>query len=88
LADQILGDPIMRSVVTTALGIPLQIAFQPLLAQEKAIIRRLDITQFQKPHFVDSFVQRYLIAMNTNASTSTATPNLASLAVQAQGLVV
>jgi len=88
LVDQILGDPIMRSVVTTALGIPLQIAFQPLRAQEKTITSQLDITQFQKPHFVDSFVQRYLITMNTNASTSTTTPSLASLAMQAHGLVV
>jgi hypothetical protein len=87
--DQILGDPIMRTVVTTALGIPLQIAFQSLPAQEKSITSQLDITQFQKPQFVDSFVQRYLIAMNTNASTSTTTtPSLASLAVQAQGLLV
>jgi hypothetical protein len=87
-AYQILGDPVMRSVVTTALGIPLQIAFQPLEAQAKAITSQLDITQFQQPQFVDSFVQRYLIAMNTSASTSTTTPSLASLAVQAQGLVV
>ncbi len=35
--DQILGDPVLRKVVTTALNIPLQIAFQPLQAQEKAI---------------------------------------------------
>jgi len=31
--DQILGDPVMRTVVTTALGVPEEIAFQDLTAQ-------------------------------------------------------
>jgi hypothetical protein len=87
--DQILGDPVMRKVVTTALGIPLQIAFQPLLTQEKAITTQLDIKKFKDPKFVDSFVQRYLIAANANATdTSNTTPDLYSLAVQAKGLIV
>ena len=87
--DQILGDPVMRTVVTTALGIPAQIAFQPLKAQQKAITSQLDITKLQDPTFVQQFAQRYLIAMAQSASTSTATqPSMAALAVQAQGLVV
>jgi len=87
--DQILGDPVLRSVVTTTLGIPLQIAFQPLEAQQKAITAQLDITKLQDPKFVAQFAQRYLIAMAQSATTSTATqPSMAALAVQAQGLVV
>ncbi len=87
--DQILGDPVLRSVVTTTLGIPLQIAFQPLEAQQKAITSQLDITKLQDPNYVQQFAQRYLIAMAQSASTSTATqPSMAALAVQAQGLVV
>jgi hypothetical protein len=88
--DQILGDPVMRTVVTTALGIPLEIAFQPIGAQEKAISTQLDVTKFKDPKFVESFVQRYLIAASASATgtnTST-TPDINSLAVQAQGLVV
>jgi hypothetical protein len=85
--DQILGDSTMRTVVTTALGLPLELAIQPLDAQEKAISTRLDISQFQNPTFVDQFVQRYLIAAQSS-STSTNTTDLTSLAVQAQGLVV
>ncbi len=69
--DQILGNSVMRDVVTTALGIPQEIAFQPLEAQEKAISSQLDLTQFQDPKFVDTFTQRYLVAANTGASTST-----------------
>jgi hypothetical protein len=86
--DQILGDPLMRKVVTTALGIPLEIAFQPLGAQEKAISTRLDISKFKEPKFIDSFVQRYLLAANTDATSISATPDINALAVQAQGLVV
>jgi hypothetical protein len=86
--DQILGDPIMRDVVTTALGIPQEIAFQPLQAQEKAISTRLDITKFKDPKFVESFVQRYLVTANTNAANTTAAPDLISLAVQSRSLVV
>lgn len=86
--DQILGDPVMRAVVTTALGIPEQIAFQPIEAQEKAISSRLDLSQFQDPQFVEAFTQRYLIAAGQTASSSTSTTDVTSLAVQSQGLVV
>ncbi|MBS0558611.1 MAG: DUF1217 domain-containing protein [Proteobacteria bacterium] len=86
--DQILGDPILRNVVTTALGIPVQIAFQDLNAQEKAISSRLDITQFQDPHFVEAFAQRYLIAAGGQQQTSSTMPSMDALATQAQGLVV
>ncbi len=85
--DQILGDPVLRKVVTTALNIPLQIAFQPLLAQEKAVSAQLDITKFKDPKYVESFVQRYLLAAQASANANT-TPDLYSLAVQSRGLVV
>jgi hypothetical protein len=87
--DQILGNPTMRTVVTTALGIPQQIAFQSLNAQEQAISSRLNISQFQDPKFVESFVQRYLIADSANASSSgSSTPDLTTLLVQGQGIFV
>jgi pyruvate/oxaloacetate carboxyltransferase len=83
--DQILGDPVIRSVVTTALGIPQQIAFQELRAQEKAISTRLDVTKLQDPKFVETFAQRYLIA-NSGSASATSTPDLTTLAVQGAGL--
>jgi hypothetical protein len=70
--DQILGDPTLRTVVTTALGIPQQIAFQDLGAQEKAISSQLDITRFNDPNFVESFTQQYLLAAQTNATNAAA----------------
>jgi hypothetical protein len=84
--DQILGDPSIRSVVTTALGIPQQIAFQDLTAQENAISTRLDVTKLQDPKFVETFAQRYLIA-NAGSTSAASTPDLTTLAIQGQGLL-
>jgi hypothetical protein len=87
--DQILGNPTLRTVVTTALGIPQEIAFQDLGAQENAISSQLDVTKFKDPKFVESFMQRYLIANAASASSSTSstTPDLTTLAVQGQGIL-
>lgn len=65
---QILGDAMLRKVVTTALGLPLQIAIQPLEAQETAISSRLDVSKFKDPKFVDAFTQRFLTASAQNAA--------------------
>jgi hypothetical protein len=88
--DQILGNPTMRTVVTTTLGIPQQIAFQDINAQETAISSRIDITKFKDPKFVETFIQQYLIAnaASASASSSSSTPDLTTLAVQGQGILV
>jgi len=80
--DQILGNSTLRNVVTTALGVPKEIAFQSINAQELAISSRVDIKQFQDPKFVESFIDRYLIANSATASTSS-TPDLTTLSVEA-----
>lgn len=86
--DQILGNPTMRTVVTTALGIPEQIAFQPLEAQERAISSQLDVKQFKSPAFVESFIQRYLIAnANSSSSATGSATDLTSLAASANGIL-
>lgn len=84
---QILGDPVLRDVVTTALSIPKQIAFQNLNAQEKAISSRLDLTKLQDPKFVETFIQRYLLN-TSNAPTTTKPDDLTTLANKARGLVI
>jgi hypothetical protein len=87
-ADQILGDPIMRDVVTTAYGIPQQIAFQDLNSQEKAITDHLDITKLQDPKFVQNLADLYLTQKQASASTSTnSSSSIISLATQAQSLL-
>ena len=85
--DQILGNPTMRKVVTVALGIPEQIAFQDLWAQEQAISTRVDIRKFQDPTFVANFTQRYLLN-NASASSSSSTGNSTTLASQGGGIYV
>ena len=88
-ADQILGDPTARTVITTALGIPEQIAFQDLGAQEQAITSKLDISKLQSPKFVEQLTTQYLLAAGAAASSSGSnTPSLDSLAASAQGLIV
>lgn len=63
-AIKILGSALGREVVTTALGLPKQIALQSLEAQEKALLQRLDPAKLAKPEFVDRLVTRYLIQLN------------------------
>ena len=87
-ALQILGDSVLRDVVTTALNIPRQIAFQALDTQEKAITSRLDLRKLKDPHFVDTLTQEYLLNKASARSTISTTPSLNALAVQASGLLV
>ncbi|MDQ2764603.1 MAG: DUF1217 domain-containing protein, partial [Pseudomonadota bacterium] len=87
--DQVLGNMVMRTVITTALGIPPQIAYQTINAQEKAISSRIDLKKFQDHKFVETFVQQYLIASKAAAaSSSSSSPDLTSLSVQGQGILV
>ncbi len=87
--DDILGDPINRAVVTTALGIPEQIAFQDLPTQESAISTRLDVANLQDPKFVASLTDQYLLAKQQQAlQNPSGPPDLSTLAEQLNGLVV
>ena len=88
--DQVLGDPTFRAVITTALGVPEQIAYQTITAQEQAISTRIDLTKFKSPTFVTQFTQRYLIAAGQAAAqaSGSGTADLTQLAVRWAGLVV
>jgi hypothetical protein len=85
-ADEILGNATLRTVVTTAFNIPEQIAFQDLGAQEQAITSNLDIKKLQDPKYVQSIADQYLL--NNASSSTSSTPTLDQLAVQASGLLV
>jgi hypothetical protein len=87
--DDILGDSVNRTVVLTALGIPEQIAFQPLTAQEQAVSSRVNIAKFQDPKYVTSLTDQYLLAMQQQSqSSSGGGTDLTSLAIQSGGLLV
>lgn len=81
-AYDILGDPVLRRVVTTTLGIPQEIAYQSLNAQEKAVNSKVDIKLFKDKNFVETFARRYLIAAADQSSSA------APSGLQAFGLVV
>ena len=87
--DEILGDAINRNVVLTALGIPQQIAFQDLTAQEQQVSARVDVKKFQDPKFVTGLTDQYLLAMQQQSKASAASgsgTDITALAVQASGL--
>lgn len=69
--DQILGDQVNRAVVTTALGLPQEIAYQTLEAQETAVSSRLDIRNLQDPKYVTMLTDRYLMEMQQQNQSST-----------------
>ena len=77
--DQILGDQVSRAVVTTALGLPQEIAYQTLEAQETAVTSRLDIRNLQDPKFVTKLTDRYLMEMQQQHQSSSTGSNLFAL---------
>jgi hypothetical protein len=68
----ILGNPVARDVVTTAFGLPQQIAVQPLITQQQAIRSVIDVERLQDPAYVDNIARRYLIARNSTGVSLTA----------------
>jgi hypothetical protein len=58
----ILGNGVMRRVVTGALGLPLAMAVQPIETQARAITTRMKLEELQDPKKVQLLAQRYLMA--------------------------
>jgi hypothetical protein len=61
--DLVLGNAVARTVVTTAFGIPEQIAYQPLQAQEQVINNSLDFSRITDPKYVQSITDQYLVQL-------------------------
>lgn len=57
----VLGDPIIRRVVTGALGLPQEIAIQSVETQARAVRARLDIGKLEDPKEVQRLAERYLM---------------------------
>jgi hypothetical protein len=65
----VLGDSVLRDVVTTALGIPAAgLANLPVEGQAAAIMARVNVNQFKNPAFVSTFVNRYLVQVQNTAN--------------------
>jgi hypothetical protein len=69
----ILGNPVLRRVVTAALGLPEAIAVQPVETQARAMTARLDPDSLDDPKQVRKLAQRYLVAV-AGAASPVATP--------------
>jgi len=77
--DEVLGNSVARTVVTTAFGIPQQLAYQPLQAQEQAISNVLDFTKLTNSKYVQSITDQYLVQLQAGASNSGASSSITSL---------
>jgi hypothetical protein len=63
----VLGDPVLRDVVTTALGFPKQLAVLPVQDQAIQVGQRVNVQSFKDPKFVAQFVTRYLTQVQNAA---------------------
>jgi hypothetical protein len=59
---------VLRTVVTTALGFPPQLAVLPIQAQASEIASKLNVEQLKSPSFVAQFVTRYLTQVQIAAN--------------------
>lgn len=58
---QLLGDSVMREVITVANNIPKELAIQEVESQVTAVEKKVDVTKFKDQAEVDKTVQRYLL---------------------------
>jgi hypothetical protein len=68
----VLGDPVLRRVVTTALGLPREIAVQSVETQGRALAARLRVEDLRDDRAVRKLAERYLIAAAATANTAAA----------------
>ena len=64
----LLGNAVLRRVVTGALGLPQELALQSVEAQSRAIDKRLPIGDLRNPKKVERLIERYLA--NANLDTA------------------
>jgi hypothetical protein len=68
----ILGNGVMRRVVLGALGIPDQVAIQPVETQARAVLARLKLADLQDATKVRGLAERYLMAEADKAAANMA----------------
>lgn len=68
----ILGNGVLRRVVLGALGLPDQLAIQPVETQARAVTSRLKLADLKDPTKVRAIAERYLMAEANKAAANTA----------------
>lgn len=76
----ILGNTVLRRVVTGALGLPNSIVVQPIETQAAAITARLKLADLKDPKALEKLAERYVISAAGNASGGASSPLLSLLA--------
>lgn len=73
-AYDILANSVMSRVVLGALGLPIEIAIQPIETQARAITTRMNLADLQKADKVNAFAERFLMAEATAAIAAASVP--------------
>ncbi len=76
----ILGNTVLRRVVTGALGLPNSMVVQPIETQAAAITSRLKLADLNDPRALQKLAQRYVISTAGSGSGSASGPLLSLLA--------
>jgi hypothetical protein len=80
LTTQLLGDAVLREVVTVANNIPKELAYQEVDSQVTALERKVDVkTLSTDPNEVEKLVVRYLTFKDTNFSSANSQSYLTNL---------
>ncbi|WP_338663411.1 DUF1217 domain-containing protein [Pararoseomonas sp. SCSIO 73927] len=79
-AYEVLGDAVLRRVVTGALGLPQTIAIQEVDTQARAITSRLDLSTLTDPKQATRLAERYVMSANSGTAGGGASGLLALLA--------
>jgi hypothetical protein len=66
----ILGNPVLRRVVTGALGLPAAIAVQPIETQARAVTTRLDLADLKDAAKVARLAERYVLNRATEQAAA------------------
>ncbi|MFZ4762613.1 MAG: DUF1217 domain-containing protein [Alphaproteobacteria bacterium] len=69
-AYDILGDPVLRKVITATFNIPPQLAVQEIETQKRVIDSRVDIKKLSDTKYVDGLIKRYLTTVDAQGSQS------------------
>ncbi|MBI1246186.1 MAG: DUF1217 domain-containing protein [Alphaproteobacteria bacterium] len=69
----VLGDKVLREVITTTLGIPKELAIQSVESQAAYLQSKVDLSKFKDKKFVESFIQRYLTQRDQQTAESNGT---------------
>ncbi|MCA3357417.1 MAG: DUF1217 domain-containing protein [Roseomonas sp.] len=86
-AYDILANSVMSRVVLGALGLPIEIAIQPIETQARAITTRMNLADLQNADKVNAFAERFLMAEATAAIAAASVPQdpfamITSLSIQ------